>query len=452
MPIISTVNHISKTLFDWARIDRAIFYALLSRFWALASGPVILLLITRYFSPEIQGFHYTFASLLALTSFFELGFSTVITNVASHEWGHLQMDRNGNINGNAAALSRLISLGRLVFKWYAAISITFVIVVSIAGYIFFARHPYNGINWQGPWFVLVILTGLTLFILPFKALLEGCNQIAMINQLRFTQTVMGSTAICLAIILNAGLWASAVYASISLLRDLYMLLVQYRRFFQPFLHQPNGPDINWRSEIWPMQWRLAVSGIVGYFAFSLYTPVMFHYHGAVVAGQMGMTIQFITLIQGMSLTWIYTKVPHFGMLVSKKDYATLDRDWMRSSIVSMVVVTVGSMAVLLTIYGLNMMEVSLMQRILAPIPTGVFLLSKIIMTIGHCESVYLRAHKQEPIFISGVTHAVIIGLLVWQLGSRLGPIGAVLGDLIGIIIGTVWTTLIWQRCRKEWHS
>ena len=97
-------------------VDRAVAFAVLAKVWGLFAGPVTLFLISIYLSPEMQGFYYTFLSLIALQSFVELGFSIVITQFASHEWANLEMDRERRIKGDLPALSRLISLGRLVLN------------------------------------------------------------------------------------------------------------------------------------------------------------------------------------------------------------------------------------------------------------------------------------------------------------------------------------------------
>ena len=82
------MEHIVKLL-RWFDVDRAIAYALLSKVWLLFAGPITLYLISLYLTPEMQGFYYTFLSLVALQVFIELGFYVVITQFASHEWAHL---------------------------------------------------------------------------------------------------------------------------------------------------------------------------------------------------------------------------------------------------------------------------------------------------------------------------------------------------------------------------
>jgi O-antigen/teichoic acid export membrane protein len=441
-----------RQLLKQLEIDRAVVFVLLNRGWQFLAGPITLLLIARYFSPEVQGFYYTFDSLLALQSFVELGFFLVIINVASHEWASLGLDSTGRIVGEPQALSRLVSLGRLIFKWYAVASAIFVVGVGTIGCVFFAQSSHPGIQWQAPWLVLVALTGLLLWVLPFNSLLEGCNQVAAINQFRLKQAMLGNLVLWLTLALGGGLWVPVVSAGVRLLYDLYLLLVRYRRFFQPFFEPPTGACIHWRTEIWPMQWRLALMGMVNYFAYSLFTPVMFQYHGAAAAGQMGMTLQILSVVQGVALAWVYPKVPRFGILIANKDYAALDRFWLRVSLVSLFVVSGGSVFVWLLVYGLNILQVPLQERLLEPLPIGLFLLATILMQIIQCQAAYLRAHKQEPFVVSGVVSSLAIGLLVWGLGSRFGPIGAAAAYLLVIAVLTVpWDTIIWFRCRTQWH-
>ena len=67
-----------------------------------------------------------------------------------------------------------------------------------------------------------------------------------------------------------------------------------------------------------MQWRIALSWVSGYFIFSLFTPIIFHYYGPVTAGQFGMTWSVIGMVAAIAGPWLYTKAPKFGMLIFLK--------------------------------------------------------------------------------------------------------------------------------------
>ena len=120
-----------RQFLEWSNTDKAVIYSLYSRFWFLFAGPISLILIATKFSPDIQGFYYTFFSLISLLAFFELGSNHIITQFSSHEWAHLELDNQGNIiPKNKKAFARLICLGRFAFKWYAVICLLFLVIVG----------------------------------------------------------------------------------------------------------------------------------------------------------------------------------------------------------------------------------------------------------------------------------------------------------------------------------
>jgi O-antigen/teichoic acid export membrane protein len=434
-------------------IDQAVAFGMLTRGWRAAAGIVSVLLISRFFSPEVQGFYYTFASVLALQSFVELGFYIVIVNVASHEWADLKLDNAGRIVGESRALSRLVSMGRFVFKWYAAASVIFVIAVGIVGHIFFSQSLHTDVHWQWPWLFLVMLSGMVLWTLPFMSLLEGCDQVGPVNKFRMMQAILVSAVFWIAVITGANLWATVVSTTVSLACATYFLLVRYRFFFEPFFNAPTSARIEWRTELWPMQWRLAAQGLVGYLAHSLFNPVIFHYHGAVAAGQMGMTLQLATMLRLLAMSWLQAKIPRFGILIAQKDYQALDRLWLRVSLISLLFISTGAGAAWVLVYGLNVAGLALAQRLLGPLPTGLILAAIVISQIVQCEAAYLRAHKREPFVVSGIVTAVTMGVLVWLLGMNFGAFGASVAYLlVTSVIALPFGTFIWFRRRAEWRS
>jgi O-antigen/teichoic acid export membrane protein len=441
--------HFFRRLLRLIQIDRAVAFALFARAWQGVAGPVTLVLVAQHMSAEMQGYYYTFASVVALQSFIELGFSVIVLGVASHEWAKLRLE-DGRILGTPEARSRLISLGRLVFKWYAAASALFLLVVGTAGYFFFALKQTT-VAWEAPWCALVVLSALLFWAMPFNTLLEGCNQVATLNYFRLTQAIASSLGLWLALAMGAGLWAAVVAAAISLLRDLYLLLVRYRGFFEPFTRRPESARIDWQKEIWPRQWRLAASGLFAYFAFSLFVPVLFHYHGPVVAGQMGMTWALVTALQGIAMAWLQPKVPVFGMLIAQREYAALDRLFFRTSAITLLIMSVAAAALWAVVLWLSLTEHELRQRILAPLPTGLFFVAAVIVQVSVCLSAYLRAHNQEPLMPFSIFFGASVGLLVWLLGSRFAATGAAAGYLIAVTVAVAWQFRIWARCRAAWH-
>lgn len=434
-------------------VNRAVAYALALRGWQLIGGTVSVLLISTFFTREVQGYYYTFNSLLALQSFFDLGLSVVIINVCSHEWSRLRLDHAGCIAGDADALSRLVSIGRLLFRWYGIASVLFTIGVGIGGAVFLAWKPDAPIAWQSPWAALVILTGLLLWTMPFTALLEGCSQTVEVNRFRLVQAVATNIAIWGALAADAGLWVAVAGAAGRLVVAIAFLARRSSTFFEPFYRKPTGPEVVWSDEVWPMQWRLGLASIAGYFAFSLFTPVLFHFHGPVLAGQMGMTWTLLMVLQSAALAWLQTRVPKFGSLAADRNWTELDRLFRRMALISLSVITLGGVALCGLMYGLAAFELKLASRLLPLLPTTIFVVALIGHFIVHAQSIYVHAHKQDPLAFAQISGNAAIGLAVWWLGREYGAIGAATGYLgVVVVLLLPVATIVWSRFRRDAHA
>lgn len=441
-----------RRLAKFAGIDRALASAIATKAWGFISGPISLFFIPKYLSSDAQGYYYTFFSLLALQSFVELGFSYIINQFASHEWAHLGFDRREAIVGEPRAYSRLISLGRLAFRWSGGASLLFVAAGSVAGYWFFSKSPSHGIVWQAPWVALVVVTGIQMCSLPAYALLEGCNQVGASYRFKLAQAIIASLALWSALAGGFGLWAAAASASASAC-ILIVLYFRYRHFFGAFWSPPEGPTIHWRSEILPMQWRSGISVVVGYFAFGLFTPVMFHYHGPVTAGQIGMTWSLASMLQQMAAFWVVTKMPRFGILIAKKEYEELDALFFRSSLISSIFITAGALALWFLVFLINYLHFRGAGRMLPPWPTGLLLLASVLMHVSTCQTAYLHSHKKEPLLALNLVSGAAIGLLVWFWGKHFGPVGACSGYLVvAAFIIVPYKTYLWRHYRALWHG
>lgn len=439
----------------WLRsigLDRAIAYSILLKSWQTIAGLIGIGIIARNFSPEVQGYYYTFASLVGLQSFVELGLHLVISNFASHEWSRLRLERDGTINGSAEAISRLVSLGRFVFKWYAVAAIVFLLLAGMGGYWFLGRANDHGVDWQMPWLLHILFSSIVLWCMPFLALLDGCDQVAQVARFRTAQAVAGNLAIWVAILAGTDLWAAPAYSLVSALFCLYYLLVSKRAFFKPFFEPPKFGRVSWRGEILPMQWRLALQGVTGYFVLSMFTPVMFYYHGPAVAGQMGMTWQIVGAIQSVATIWVLTKAPKFGMLIAAREFAVLDSKWRMAALISMGLMVTGVLVVFVSVYYLRHSDWGPIERLLPPLPF-LFLAGGAVLTQGvQCIAIYLRAHKREALMPVGVITGILMGLAVWRFGMDHGAPGASAAYLLVMsCVSFPMALLIWRGARRDWH-
>ena len=66
-----------------------------------------------------------------------------------------------------------------------------------------------------------------------------------------------------------------------------------------------------------MQWRLALSYISGFFAWSLFNPVIFRFFGSVIAGKVGLVLFLGGVISSFSSIYLNAYLPQFGTLLAE---------------------------------------------------------------------------------------------------------------------------------------
>ena len=434
-------------------IDRAVSWGILAKLWSIVAGPVSLLFIASRFSSQLQGYYYTFYSIIAFQFLLELGLGNIIIQFASHEWSKLSLDNSGRIVGEQAALSRLQSLMRLFFRWFCITRAILTLALGVAGLFFFSKNRSENIIWVWPWLTLCILNGVIFFLIPAWSILEGCNQVLRLYSYRFVQGVFSSLALWVAILFGAKLWAAPISSAVILLCSAIFLKYKYGNFFKTLLvSKIEGPRIKWRREILPLQWRLTIEVLFGPFAYTMFVPVLFKYHGPVIAGQMGMTLSLTSILFSVASSWLNPKVPIFGMLIAEKKYKKLDALFWRTTKLVIAVAAAGALIAFFMVYILNLIKNPLAERFLPVLPNGLFLLTQVILIVSLPFSTYLRAHKKEPFLFVGVGGGVSIGLSTLILGKYFSAMGMALGYLLIHMVLVPIVIIIWYRCRKEWHK
>jgi O-antigen/teichoic acid export membrane protein len=414
-----------------------------------------MFLMIRYLSADCQGYAYTFGSVLAISIFLEMGFSQNILQFASHEFASLSFRENGSLTGDPDAYSRLISLGRLSFKYYGVAAVLFFIALMIGGNWFFATSHDVGISWRGPWLLVSITSALGLLLNPCWSLLEGCNKIPEVEKFRFYSSFVGFVGLALGLLSGFGLYAVCINSLVATLMSLLFLASRWRHFIKMFLVPTNGPVISWRNEIWPFQWRIAVSWMCGYFIFSIITPTVFRLAGPREAGQIGFTLQLTRLVASVASSWSTTRLPEFGMLVARRDWQNLAEIWRKSTAMSVIVASLGSIGMIICMEGVMRFMPNISTRYGGGLVAFYFCVSMVTQSFINSLAYYLRAFKEEPFMGLSVVNAILSFSLITLLTLKWQVSGAALAYMLStlIMLPFAWRTFqIKGRAYRGAHS
>lgn len=441
-------------------MDGAIAYSSAARVFQAFAGVVSIFFIATFLTGEEQGFYYTFGSILAIQIFFELGFTGIMTQYVAHEVVHLELNQDYIYEGGERYKSRLSYLVRFCIKWYSIIAVLFFIVVNIVGIVYFNKFDAtNGlVDWKAPWLILSFSTAVKLFQSPFTAFLTGLGKVKEMNKVTFYQQLVipisqwGLFAcglklyvIGISSLLGVIVWCVFVYRN-----DLWRLV--YNLFKVEITE-----TISYMKEIFPYQWKIALSWISGYFIFQLFNPVLFATEGAVVAGQMGMTLSVLNAVQAFSMSWMNTKVPRLSGLIEMKQYTELDAIFNKTLKQMMTVCLVLLMGMFGVVFILKQTQLSiggsiLGNRFLDFLPMFLMMIAVIANMLLFSWSTYLRCHKQEPFLIN----SIVMGLLCCSSTLVFGKLYGIYGITIGYCLLTLFVALPWGYSifvnkKLQWH-
>lgn len=425
-------------------------YALASKVCQLAALPITLFLISTRFTPETQGFYYTFFSLIALQSFLELGLHTVIVNIVSHDAAHVTLGNDGRLTGEPAARARILGLAGFVLRWYAGGSLIFLIAVGSIGVVFFRTSTASYQPWLAPWLALVVTGALQFAISPFNYLLEGLGEVSAIARMRWLTVLTNIACTWFFIASSANLWAPVATSAAVVAMNAWFLFASFPEFFKE-VPQASLGEFDWKREVWPLQWRIAIQGLVNYFFYSLFNPILFHYHGPTEAGRFGMTLQIFVGIQSISMAWLQAVVPQFGRLVSARQYDKLEAVWWSASSRVIAMSFVGNLVFVVFLAAGAPGVPEFAQRVTNPAAAAALGFAHWLLVLVLCMAAYMRSYKREPMTWVSFVSGAVAGGLVWILGTKFGALGAAAAMLIvTAFILLPATILIWRAARQHW--
>jgi O-antigen/teichoic acid export membrane protein len=432
-------------------MDRAIAYVFAARVCMALGSIGTVLLIVHFLSKVDQGYYYTLISLVNLQIIFELGFSFVILQLAAHEAVHLQFRSDGHIDGDPHRRARLVAILQKTAHWYFLAGAIMAVTLLPAGITFFRRttQPHNEV-WLGPWTIAALATVLLFVLNPLCSFIEGCGQVRQVAGLRFAQAGLAVVASWGAIVLGKGLYAPGLMVIGNVVAVL-VFLAGRRKIFLHLLREKYDPkSLDWRTEVWSFQWRIAITWVCSYFTVQVLTPVLFASRGPVEAGRMGMSLSITAYTWNLVYAWMSTKATPFGQLIAKKDYVALDHLFFHTLWVSLGILGVIVTSCMAGLVAIQRLFPNLASRMVSPQLFVLLLITAVSTLIVQSEAIYLRAHKEEPLLWQAVIVALLTSAGAYIAAPRWGISGTcVVYFLCTGIIGVTSATLIFRAQRRS---
>jgi O-antigen/teichoic acid export membrane protein len=440
-------------------IDKAIIFTSATNIFGALGSVVSIILVVKYLSGFEQGFYYTFGSIVAIQIFFELGLNGIITQYVAHEVSNLVWENNKNLSGESKFKSRLSSLLHFSINWYLFFAIILMVTLIAVGFIFFNKydHTNGSVIWKAPWILLAIGTVINLILSPIVAFIQGLGKVKEIAQIQFIAMILRLSIVWGGLVLGAKLYVLGLGSIISALIITIIIIKTYRKLLYNIWETTIIEKVNYKTEIFPFQWKIALSWMSGYFIFQLFNPVLFATEGPEVAGQMGMTLAALNGILSLSLAWITTKIPLFSGLIAQKGYVKLNNIFDKTLKQSVLINFSGLAFLMLIIYLVRYFNIEISckplgKRFLNYIPMFLMMVPIFLNQFVASWATYLRCHKKEPFLVNSLVGGILCALSTVILGKYFGVMGITIGYCSLSIMMFPWGYYIFKTKKSEWHE
>lgn len=399
---------------DKLGVDGAIFWSVFNRGIGLLKGPFTVYFIVKYLSTQEQGLWYTFVNLSALTMLVDLGFTQIISQFISHEYAALK-EVSGKLVGKSGAVDRMMALTKFSIRFYSYVILIATSILMIVGHFYF-RSETRFILFA--WYLYAVIGGINLFGSLLLSIYQGLDKIVTIQKNMLIGSIANSLCTWGMLMLHFKIWALLAGSFLSILITLVLLYRSATPLWWQIIKYRVYDKYNFLKETIPLQWRYAISFICSYLLVYAYVPATFKLVGPIEAGQLGLTLTIMTVINGVANSWVVTKVPKLNVLVAQGNYSDLNSMFKKSITIGLFIQVFLSCFTLFGIFILTRFLPSFAKRFLDMNLIFWLLISQIPAYFITGFSLYLRAFKKEPFMILLVINAITMVISIYFLLYR----------------------------------
>jgi O-antigen/teichoic acid export membrane protein len=427
---------------------------LANHFWRLISGPITLLLMPLFISPEQQGYWYLFGSIAAFSTLADLGFSNIILQFSAHEYAFMCFTGDGLLSGEEIYLRKSGSLLRFVIKWLFTVCIIAFPIIYIIGLAFFTRDDVLAI-YIFPWTLYTIGSLINFFNNSILSFIEGMNKIEAIQKIRFFVSVFNTILVAIILVSNGTIYALACGMLTSAISMFLHIFLNFLKPLRQLISISKGFYYDWKKEILPYFIRYGISWICGFLIYNLYTPIAHYFYGPVYSGRVGISIALIMAILNLSSVWMYTVIPQINILISRKSWKELDMLFKKRSLLAIATYLAVSIAMFVLLELKLFRDFRIVSRIaerFLPMASMVILAFCYFFIIMHNNwSIYLRGHKREPMMVPAIISSLWTVVATYFIVKFLPFSWFFTGFLSSSIYLFLSCYIIYRQCKNKWH-
>lgn len=286
----------------------------LQRVWQAVSGLVTLYFVTRFLSPDDQGFYYTISTLVGMMLALDMGLTNILVPLTSKH--------SVDVAEPMSLDDHLLGIGGYAVRWFQWSGL-FLLIIAPLGLAFLNIRSESADSSLGyAWYAVMLGTVGVYMFSPFVLLLEGMGKVTEVYGQRLVQGVFASLFMWFALYEGSGLYAIAIPPLVCLVATIAWLILRHREVLKQVWHAK--PLVAWLQAIWPIQWRTGANVFIGYLLIFVYTPMYYALFGPQEAGKIGLTMACSNTLFVVSISGLVGKLPKLSKLLAEGRFKAAD--------------------------------------------------------------------------------------------------------------------------------
>ncbi len=331
----------------------------------LASGLMLLPLLLHSLSDADLGMYYVFLNLVALLPVVDASLSLTVSRCVSYAMAGATTLRPQGIDlstqgdaPNRELLWRLLSGTR---AFYRLLALAVLCVLGIVGTgvvaVRIQETSMPGLSWLA-WGITLLAATWEIYSSWANVFLQGMNEVVLGSRLSALAYSVRLLAACGFLLSGGGLLSVPLASLISSALQRFLA----RRAVLRLMGNRAPSDSSRRDEsllsvIWPNSWRVGLKLLAMYISANAVSFLCLKTLGLAVFGQFGLSLQVLTIIQGISAVWTLVKWPIVGQLRARQQMDRIrdllwPRVWLQSlTFFLLAAIALGAGPRLLSIWG-----------------------------------------------------------------------------------------------------
>lgn len=357
-----------------------------------------------------QGYYWAMAGLGGLAQVGELALTQVVLQTAAHHAAR----------GEHAQLARFWRSARL---FAAVINATAALVILACGFALLGTHAAApGTDWPLVWVTFVAALAACQTLGPRIGFVEGAVSIADSWKFQGRLEVLSGAVLLAALLLGAGLWSLPVYAAARLALILGWLAVRRDVFPRDGAGWMSAAE--WRRDLWPYQWKIAVTAVTSFLIYRAFTPIVFATIGPEAAARFGLSLAVMGSWLSITVAWPSSQTARIGALASQQKVDELRLVFRDLAGRSTAFAAGGALLILVLLWAIDRAGVPFAARSAGFAATALLLGSAVLHHVGLCASVLLRSGREDPLLPYSVGGSLITVAALWYAAAT-GDLAAV---------------------------